>query len=104
MTGDFSNYLTANPAVNPQGKVIQINDPTTGNPFPNNQIPVSPVAVALTKYLPIAQAAANGRITYGVPTVQNFNEYITRFDKVVRGQDKLYVQVLSGPLLASAWI
>ena len=90
MRGDFSNYLTANPAVNPQGKVIQINDPTTGNPFPNNQIPVSPVAVALTKYLPIDQAAANGRITYGLPTAQNFSEYITRFDKVVRGQDKLY--------------
>ena len=33
MTGDFSNYLTANSAVNPQGKIIQINDPTTGNPL-----------------------------------------------------------------------
>ena len=92
MTGDFSNYLTANSAVNPQGKVIQINDPTTGNPFPNNQIPVSPVALALTKYLPISQAAPNGRITYGVPTVQNFDEYVTRFDRVVRGQDKVYVR------------
>ena len=92
MTGDFSNYLTANSAVNPQGKVIQINDPTTGNPFPNNQIPVSPVALALSKYLPIDQAAANGRLTYGVPTVQNFDEYITRFDKVFRGQDKFYAR------------
>ena len=90
MTGDFSNYLTANSAVNPQGKAIQIVDPTTGNPFPNNQIPVSPVAVALAKYLPIGQAAANGRITYGVPSVQNFDEYISRVDKVFRGQDKLY--------------
>jgi hypothetical protein len=92
MTGDFSNYLTANSVVNPQGKVIQINDPTTGNPFPNNQIPVSPVALNLSKYLPISQAAANGRITYGLPTVQNFDEYVTRFDRVVRGQDKLYVR------------
>lgn len=92
LTGDFSNYLTADPGVNPQGKVIQIKDPTTGNPFPNNQIPVSPVAVALTKYLPISQAAANGRITYGVPTVQNFDEYITRFDKVFRSQDKFYAR------------
>lgn len=90
LRGDFSNYLTANPAINPQGKVIQINDPTTGNPYPNNQIPVSPVALALSKYLPIDQAAANGRITYGVPSLQNFDEYITRFDKVIRGQDKLY--------------
>lgn len=92
LTGDFSNYLTANPAVNPQGKVIQINDPTTGNPFPNNQIPVSPVAVALSKFLPISQAAANGRLTYGVPTVQNFDEYVSRFDRVFRGQDKFYAR------------
>ena len=90
LTGDFSNYLTANSAVNPQGRVIQINDPTTGNPFPNNKIPVSPVAVALAKLLPVSQAAANGRITYGVPTVQNFDEYVARFDRVFRGKDKLY--------------
>ena len=90
MKGDFSNYLTANSAINPQGKVIQINDPTTGLPYPNNQIPVNPVALALSKYLPIDQAAANGRITYGVPTVQNFDEIVTRFDQVLRGQDKLY--------------
>ena len=91
MQGDFSNYLTANSGVNPLGKVIPINDPTTGNPFPNNQIPVSPVALNLAKYLPISQALPNGRITYGVPTVQNFNEYIARVDKVMRGGlDKLY--------------
>ena len=92
LTGDFSNYLTANTAVNPQGKVIQINDPTTGTPFANNKIPVSPVALALSKFLPIDQAAANGRLTYGVPTVQNFDEYITRFDKVFRGRDKFYAR------------
>lgn len=90
LAGDFSNYLTANSAVNPQAKVIQIKDPTTGLPYPNNQIPVSPVAVAMAKYLPIGAAAANGRITYGVPTVQNFDEYITRLDQVVRGRDKFY--------------
>jgi hypothetical protein len=95
MTGDFSNYLTANSAVNPQGKVIQINDPTTGLPYPGNIIPtssVSPVAVNLTKYLPISQAPANGRYSYLQPTVQNYNEYITRFDRVFRGQDKFYAR------------
>jgi hypothetical protein len=92
MTGDFSNYLTADPNVNPQGKVIQINDPTTGLPFPGNKIPVSPVAVALAKYLPISQALPNGRLTYGVPTIQTFDEYISRVDRIVRGQDKLYVR------------
>src|ERR1035441_3210967 len=87
MTGDFSNYLTANSALNPQAKVITINDPTTGNPYPNNLIPVSPVAVSLAKNLPISQAAANGRITYSVPSTQNFDEYVTRFDRVFRGQE-----------------
>ena len=93
MTGDFSNYLNASAAVNPQAKVIQINDPTTNNPIPGDIIPassVSPVAVALSKYLPISQGAANGRITYGVPSVQNYDEYIARFDRVFRGQDKFY--------------
>ena len=95
MTGDFSNYLTANSAVNPLGKVIQINDPTSGTPIPGDMIPassISPVAVSLAKYLPISQALPNGRITYGVPSVQNFDEYVTRFDRVVRGQDKFYAR------------
>ncbi|NUQ29748.1 MAG: carboxypeptidase regulatory-like domain-containing protein [Acidobacteriaceae bacterium] len=93
LSGDFSNYLVADPSVNPQGKVIQIKDPTTGLAFPNNQIPVSPVAVAMAKYLPISQAAANGRITFGLPSSENFNEYIARVDQMLRGgQDKLYVR------------
>ncbi|MBV9081908.1 MAG: carboxypeptidase regulatory-like domain-containing protein, partial [Acidobacteriaceae bacterium] len=93
LTGDFSNYLTANPSVNPQGKVIQINNPTTGLPFPNNQIPVSSVAVAMAKYLPISQAAPNGRIAFGYPSNQNLNEYIARVDQMLRGgQDKVFVR------------
>ncbi|HUA57773.1 MAG TPA: carboxypeptidase regulatory-like domain-containing protein [Verrucomicrobiae bacterium] len=95
LTGDFSNYLNASSAVNPQGKVIQINDPTTGNAYPGDIIPqsqVSPVAVNLSKYLPISQALPNGRITYGVPTVQNFDEYVGRFDRIFRGQDKFYAR------------
>lgn len=91
LKGDFSNYLTADPSVNPQGRVIQIADPTTGRPFPNNQIPVNPVAVAMSSYLPISQAAPNGRITYGLPSSENFNEYIGRVDQMLRGgQDKLF--------------
>ncbi len=94
LTGDLSNYLNPSSTVNPQNKVIQINDPTTGQPYAGDLIPqgqVSQVAVNMAKYLPIGQAAANGRITYGVPTVQNWAEYIGRFDRVFRaGQDKFY--------------
>ena len=83
MTGDFSNYLTANPAVNPQGKVIQINDPATG-PHSGNIIPsgqVSPVAVDMTKFLPIAQALPNGRITLQRADDENTNEFVGRIDR-----------------------
>jgi Carboxypeptidase regulatory-like domain/TonB dependent receptor-like, beta-barrel len=103
MQGDFSNYLSGNPVVNPKGKIIQINDPTTGNPLPGNVgIPVSPVSAAMAKYLPISQAAANGRITYGFPNPQNLNEYIGRVDRVVRGQDKLYARFYLDRYVAAA--
>lgn len=93
LTGDFSNYLTANPSVNPLGKVIQINNPATGTPFPGNIIPsgmVSPVAVAMAKFLPIAQAQPNGRITFQTADDENTNEFVGRIDQTVRGQDKLF--------------
>jgi hypothetical protein len=92
MRGDFSNYLNPDPNVNPKGKVIQIIDPTTGNPFPGNVgIPVSGVSTAMAKYLPISQAAANGRITYSTLNNQDFNEIVGRIDRIVRGgKDKLY--------------
>jgi hypothetical protein len=93
MNGDFSNYLTADSTVNPQGKVIQINDPTTGTPFQGNIIPsarISPVSVAMSKLLPISQAAPNGRVTYQTPDIENTNEFVTRIDQTVRGQDKVF--------------
>src|ERR1039457_662375 len=72
MTGDFSNYLTANSAINPQGRVIQINDPTTGLAIPGDMIPassISSVAVNLTKYLPASQPLPNGPSTYPLPSI-----------------------------------
>jgi hypothetical protein len=92
MTGDFSNYATVNPG-NPKGKIVQIVNPATGAPFVGDKgLPVDPVAVAFTKYLPIAAAGADGRITFGLPDVENVNEYVTRFDQVVRGKDKLFAR------------
>jgi len=90
LTGDFSNYETVNPG-NPKGKVVQILNPTTGVPFTGDVgIPVDPVAVAFAKYLPISQAGPDGRVTFPTPDVENFNEYVTRFDQIVRGKDKLF--------------
>ncbi len=94
LNGDFSNYLTADPSVNPLGKVIQINNPTTGQPYQGNIIPqaqLSPVALAMTKFFPISQALPNGRFSYLQPTSQNQDEYVGRVDKSLRnGQDRLY--------------
>ena len=48
--GDFSNFRTAS------GALIVIRDPVTGQPYPNNQIPIAqfdPVAARLLQYLPI---------------------------------------------------
>ena len=92
LTGDFSNYATVNPA-NPKGTVVTIKNPTTGAVFPGDTgLPVDPVAVNFSKLLPVGQAGPDGRITFGTPNVQNFNEYVTRFDQVVRGQDKLFAR------------
>ena len=90
LTGDFSNYATLNPG-NPKNAVIQIVNPATGVPFAGDTgLPVDPVAVAFAKFLPISQAGVDGRITFGTPDVENANEYVARFDQVIRGNDKLF--------------
>ncbi len=90
LAGDFSNYETVNPG-NPKGKVVQILNPTTGAPFTGDTgLPVDPVAVAFAKYLPISQEGVDGRVTFGLPDVENLNEYVVRFDQVVRQKDKLF--------------
>ncbi len=90
LNGDFSNYLTTGPT-NPLGKVVQIVNPTNGQPFVGNVgIPVDPAAVALAKFLPISQEGPDGRVSFPTPNSQNLNEFVTRFDQVVRGQDKLF--------------
>lgn len=90
LTGDFSNYATVNPG-NPKNKIVQIVNPATGVAFAGDTgLPVDPVAVAFSKFLPISQAGVDGRITFGTPDVENLNEYVARFDQVVRRKDKLF--------------
>lgn len=67
-----------------------INNPFTHTPYGNNNAsigPVDPVAVAMSKLLPIWPAGSKGGTqTFGTPLHQDFNEYIARFDQTVRGQ------------------
>ncbi len=96
LTGDFTNYLTANAANNPLGnKTATLSQYpfdhsalATNNVVPSNEI--DKVALAMAKLLPISSASSSGFVTYGTPLQQNFDEYIARFDQVFRGQDRLF--------------
>lgn len=75
-----------------------IKDPLTGNPFPNNQIPVSrfdPAALKLTQsYLP--RIDGSGLIFYGGAVHQNTDEGILKIDHLFGEKDRIsgryYVQ------------
>ena len=72
---------------------VQLKDPLSGAPYPNDQIPVSelsPIAVALTKYLPMSQAAANGFVTYAIPAPWQEYQPIGRADWVLNGEHTIY--------------
>jgi hypothetical protein len=92
--GDFSNYLTAGGATNPLGnKTVTIVDPYTHvADFTNNNISsqLDPVAVNMTKLLPISSATPSGSVTYGTPLQQNFDEYAARVDQSLHSGDHLF--------------
>jgi hypothetical protein len=96
LNGDFTNYLTAGAANNPLGSktATLTGNPWTHTPFTQtNVIPTNlldPVALNMTKLLPVSSATANGSVTYGTPNRQNFDEYVARFDQTIRGQDRLF--------------
>ncbi|HEY3837809.1 MAG TPA: carboxypeptidase regulatory-like domain-containing protein, partial [Bryobacteraceae bacterium] len=85
--GDFSDLLTAK---NP----IILNDPTTGKPYPNNQIPqseLSPAAQNLLKFAPLPDAT--GLVHYAVPSLQNAYEWISRADYRINEKHTLYLRL-----------
>ncbi len=91
LSGDFSAFLNARSPGNPLGRQVAIKDPINGQPFPNNQIPVSrfdPASLAMLKYLP-ASSSANGFALYSQPVIQNFNEFIIRVDYSISTNDRL---------------
>ena len=70
-----------------------IDNPFTHTAYSNNANigPLDPVAVAMTKLLPILPAGStNGSVTYSTPVQENFDEYIARVDQVFHGQDRLF--------------
>lgn len=85
--GNFSSLLSGS---NP----IILTDPSTGHPYPNNQIPTSefsPAAQNLLKYAPLP--GPNGLVYYAVPSQQNAREWITRVDYRVNDKNLIYVRL-----------
>ena len=93
-SGDFSALLSASNPNNPQSSAIALKDPATGQPFPNNQIPVSrldPAALNVAKnWLP--QSAGKGSIFYSEPLAQNFQEFTLKGDYNLSDNDRLMVR------------
>lgn len=89
--GDFSYFTPGAATCAPYGTCFQLNDPATGLPYTNNQVPVSPVATYLLNGIPLPNGAQLGRPSTpgypndnfyynGLPTVQNTDEYLVKLD------------------------
>jgi hypothetical protein len=79
LNGDFSTILGS--ACQSRGAVTLI-DPTTGAPFPNNQIPTARFnsqALALLHYVPVSSDPC-GKVVYGIPTTGDEQQGIGRVD------------------------
>ena len=91
LAGDFSALGSA--PCQSSGKPITLVDPTTKQPFTNNQIPTSlfnQSAVTLaTKYLP-ATADPCGKIQYGIRTTGDEDQMIGRMDWLHREKHSLF--------------
>ncbi len=91
LNGDFSTI--AGPACQANGKGLQLINPNGGAPYPGNQIPMStldPVAVALTKFLPVASADQCGKVTFGIPVTGDEDQYIGRVDWAQNSKHSMY--------------
>jgi hypothetical protein len=74
------------------GTAKTILDPLSGQPFPNDQIPVSRFnqqALNLVKYLPAAQTPC-GKVTYGIPVTGDEDQIVGRVDWVQSAKHTFY--------------
>jgi carboxypeptidase family protein len=91
LQGDFS--AVAGPACQANGKGLTLMNPNNGAPFPGNQIPMSmldPVAVALTKFLPVSSADQCGKVTFGIPVTGDEDQWIGRVDWVQNSKHTVF--------------
>lgn len=101
LAGDFS--VTDPPPGSPTGGCStpqQLYDPVTGALLPGNKynqpggpaLPAfNPAAVALLKYLPLnAIQDGCGRVTYAIPNVKYYKQFVTRVDYNINAKHNLY--------------
>jgi Carboxypeptidase regulatory-like domain/TonB dependent receptor len=90
LTGDFSTLESA--ACQSSHKAVTLIDPSNGQPFPNDFIPVtrfSTPAVNLAKLIPVASNPC-GQIVYGLPNPNNENQGVARADWLQSTKNTVY--------------
>jgi hypothetical protein len=90
LLGDFS--VTDGAGCQASGKAIQLLNPQTGAPLPNDQISpsyFSAPSIALEKYMPVTTDPC-GLVFYSIPSQQVENEFIGRVDWTINQKHSLY--------------
>src|SRR6202522_330086 len=74
------------------GQPPTIIDPTTGQPFPNNQLPVSAQAAALLKLYPLPNVNGNPHYNFQIPVLNSTHSDAVqlRLDKTLGRRDQVY--------------
>jgi hypothetical protein len=90
LSGDFSTVESA--ACQSSHKAVTLTDPTNGQPFPNDFIPVnrfSTPAVNLAKLIPVSSNVC-GQLVYGIPNPNNETQGVSRVDWMQSSKNTVY--------------
>ena len=105
LNGDFSVLESAQCQSN--GKVRQLVNPATGQPYPNNFINPSTFntpALNMLKLIPVSSDPC-GKITYAIPNPNNENQYIGRVDWAQSSKNTIlgryFIDDYSNPAIAT---
>jgi hypothetical protein len=92
LTGKFNGIIDPN-----TGTQVAVTDPTTGVPFPNNQIPtLDPVGSKLAAFYPqIAGTSPTVQFVVNDPATTIVDQYVGRIDHVFREQDRIFGRLLA---------
>jgi hypothetical protein len=73
-----------------------VTNPETGQPFPNNQIPVDPAIQKVLAQIPLPNGP-NGQLSYVTHTDDNIYEVVARVDHNLTSKDKLFGSIFLQP-------